>query len=582
MKKYNGLLAAVCIAVSSVMAADRPNVVFILIDDLSHYGVTAYGVNKIGSVDGYFDDVEYSTPRMDSLAEDGLRCDYAYAYPLCEPTRIALMSGMNNVRNYHQPKAQHASDITFGDVFQRAGYETCIVGKWKQTRGTKKIRANEYIFEFGWDEFCCFDVFTEGLRMLDPVIVENGKPLDTNGIDPETGRRYFGPDIFNRYALDFIDRNSDKPFFLYYSMVLVHDEHTPTPDTRPKSVFDEHDVTKPTEYGSSMLGDDRRFMPDMIAYTDKMIGKVLDKLKAEGIADNTLVVVMGDNGTKEAFYHILPDGTKFYGDKGSNKEGGLHVPLLLRAPQRIPAKSTYAGLVNVTDIYPTLLDAAGIDIPNPDNIDGISFWPQATGKSDVEHRDVIYTWYNANNSTTNLQYQYEYAFNKKFKRYAPNSMYPEGRFFDLRTDLFETAGDQKKKVPNVWNKWHHSGLDIHSLTPEQKEGYDALGTVLEKKKYRPVEKLQIVKGEEPLRPGQSKQLECRVYPENASRRSVIWESDNPEVATVDKFGTVQAHRKGEAKITVYSWDDAYPVANPKKDEYKTDGLQSSVTIGVVK
>ena len=579
MKRSLILMAGVVLA-SVAMAGQQPNVVLILIDDLSHYGITAYGANKISSTEGYFTDVEFETPRIDSLAKDGLRCDYAYAYPLCEPSRIALMSGMNNIRNYHQCKSQHASDITFGDLFQRAGYTTCIVGKWKQTRGTTATHGKDYICEFGWDEFCCFDVVYEGYRMMDPDIVENGKFMKYKGIDPKTGRRCYGPDIFNRYALDFIDRSQGRPFFLYYSMVLMHDEHTPTPDTRPESIFDDHDITKPSKYGF-MKGDDRRYFPDMLAYTDKLVGKILDKLDELGLAEDTLVIVMGDNGTKESFSHTLPDGTVFRGDKGSNKEGGLHVPLLLRSPGEIPAQATYAGMVNLTDVLPTLCEAAGIDHPNRDALDGISFWPQATGKATGEHRPHIYTWYNGNNKSSDPDNVIEYAFTKDFKRYAPSKLYPEGRFFDLRTDLFEEAGAEKKKVPKVWNKWHYSGLDVKPLTPEQNRAYAYLGGVLREKTYVPVEQVRIVKGEAPLRAGGSKQLRCRVYPENATRRGIVWESGAPSIASVDKFGKLTGHRKGTVTITAYSWDDAIPLADGKSAEYRTNGIQHTVEISIV-
>ncbi len=566
----------------AAFGARQPNVVFVLIDDLSHYGISAYGADKVGSTQGFFEPVTVETPQIDSLAKEGLRCDYAYAYPLCEPTRIALMSGMNNIRNYHNCKSQHDSDITFGDVFKRAGYETCIVGKWKQTRGTKQTPGREYIFGFGWDEFCCFDVEMEGRRFLDPNLVINGKVENFSGKNPKTGRPFYGPDICNEYALDFIKRNKEKPFFLYYSMLLVHDEHTPTPDTEPKSAFDEFDVNKKYEHGHGK-GDDQRYFPDMLAYMDKLVGKVLNQLEKLGLEKDTLVVVMGDNGTKESFFHVLPDGTVFKGDKGSNKEGGLHVPLLLKLPGKIPAKSTYAGMVNLTDIYPTLCDAVGIEPPNAEKLDGISFWPQATGKTKNEHRNYIYTWYNGNNPSTDLENLIEYAFNKEFKRYAPSTLYPEGRFFDLRTDLFEEVGDRKIKVPKAWNKWHYSGLEISKLTPEQKTAYEQLGKVLEKHAYVPVKRLQVVKKEMPLKAGGSQELECRVYPENATRRGIIWESDNPEIASVDKFGTVTGHKPGMVKITAYSWDDARPLADNKNPEpYQRDGITDSVTIKIAK
>ena len=357
----------------------QPNVVLILIDDLSHYGVTAYGANRISERSGAFENVTFQTPNIDRLAHDGLRCDNAFVYPLCESTRIALMSGQYNSRNFLRCKSQHASEITFGDVFQKAGYATGIFGKWKQTRGTREIPGKDYILQFGWDEFCCFDVVGEGQRFINPNLVINGEICDYGGrtdVDPHTGRRWYGPDICNRRALEFIERHRDEPFFLYYPMMLVHDEHKPTPDTQPRSLFDECDEAKSF--------DDRRFFPDMLAYMDKLIGQVVDKLDEQGLRDNTLVIVMGDNGTKEPFTHILPDGTLYPGGKGGNKDNGLHVPLIFSWPGEIPGSEnnqirTYDGLVDVTDIYPTILEATGIPIPNRNGIDGISFWPQILG-----------------------------------------------------------------------------------------------------------------------------------------------------------------------------------------------------------
>ena len=145
------------------------NVVLILIDDLNHYGVTAYGANRLHSYDGEFTNKTFSTPNIDQLAKGGVRVDRAFAYPICENTRIALMSGKNNDRNYLRPKAQHSSDITFGDAFKRAGYATGLFGKWKQTRGTNEVAGKEYISEFGWDDYAAFDVVTEGQRYINPI-----------------------------------------------------------------------------------------------------------------------------------------------------------------------------------------------------------------------------------------------------------------------------------------------------------------------------------------------------------------------------------------------------------------------------
>lgn len=575
-----GLVAGSAQAVAKPVAADlnKPNVVFVLIDDLSHYGVTAYGADRITSNQGIFTNELFATPRIDTLARDGMRCEYAYAYSLCEPTRVALMTGMNNNRNFIQAKSLYESQITFGDLFQKAGYVTGITGKWKQSRGTKEVPGKDYIYQFGWDELLCFDVIGEGRRMIEPWMVENGTPRSFTGIDPVTGRRYYGPDLINRFALEFIEKNKEQPFFLYYSMVLVHDEHTPTPDTRPKELFDEFDIEKKAEFGP-MKGDERIYFPDMLNYMDKMVGKVLDKLDELGLSENTLLVVMGDNGTKECFSHVLPDGSVYPGGKGSTAENGNRVPLLLRWPGQIPAGQVYRGMVNLTDIYPTLFEAAGIPVPNSDKIDGKSFWPQATGKSADIHRETIYTWYNANQPSTDLSGLLEYAHTKEFKRYAPHKGFPQGRFFDLRTDPLEQAG--KPVVKFSWDRWHYSGLDVAKLTPEQQAAYAALGKVLDANRYVPVEGLEIIKSEIPVRVGDSRTLECRVVPAHATRQNVIWESSDLSVASVDKFSTVTAHKPGRVTVTAYSWDDAYPVASNAARSFSKEGIRASVSLDVV-
>ncbi len=584
MWQYSTLLLAIALCVRPAQA-ERPNVVLVLIDDLSHYGVTAYGADRMSEWSGLFKNRRFSTPQIDRLADEGVRCDNAFAYPLCEPTRIALMSGQYNSRNFLQCKAQHASEITFGDTFQNAGYATGIFGKWKQTRGTKEIHGKNYIFEFGWDEFCCFDVVGESQRFINPNLVINGKVHNYEGrtdVDPQTGRRWYGPDICNRRALEFIDRHKDEPFFLYYPMLLVHAEHKPTPDTQPRSLFDDFDEVKHNRDGHS--GDDRRFFPDMLAYTDKLIGKVVDKLDEHGLRDDTLVIVMGDNGTKEPFIHVLPDGSEYPGGKGGNRDNGLHVPLVLSWPGKVPGGSegqmrSYQGLVDVTDIYPTLCEAAGITIPNPDGLDGISFWPQVLG-AEGEPRTSIYTWYNGNNPSTDLSKTLRYAFNKDFKRYAPHANFPQGRFFDLRSDPMEMAGDREVKVG--WVHYHRSGLDVGKLDAEQQAAYEELGKVIEAHALVSVTGLRITNKEAAVRVGASISLRCQVIPAEATRQNIIWESSDPSVATVDKFGVLKAHAPGTVTVSVYSWEDAYPLATNVPNTYSRDGIQDSVEIAVKK
>jgi arylsulfatase A-like enzyme len=142
----------------------------------------------------------------------------------------------------------------------------------------------------------------------------------------------------------------------------------------------------------------------MFAYTDKLIGNVVTKLDEFHLRDKTIVIVMGDNGTKEPFIHHLPNGTDYPGGKGCNIDNGLHVPLVFSCPAKIPHGGdnpfrSYDGLIDVTDIYPTICEAVEIEIPHPDRLDGISFWPQVIGETG-KPRSSIYTWYNGNKPAT--------------------------------------------------------------------------------------------------------------------------------------------------------------------------------------
>lgn len=562
----------------------KTNVILILIDDLSHYGVSAYGANRLHANFNNFPDVEFSTPNIDELANSGFMAANAFAYPLCENTRVALMSGKENSRNYLRPKSLHASDITFGDTFKKAGYKTGLFGKWKQTRGTKNIAAKDYLYEFGWDEYTAFDVTTEMQRFINPLLVVNGKIKNYMGrtdVDPITGRRWYGPDIVNRDALSFIEKNQKQPFFLYYPMMLVHDEHQPTPDTIPKSAFDNFLERKVK--GIKNSGDDLKYFPDMIAYTDKLIGNLVKKIDQLGLRENTLIIVAGDNGTKETFAHILPDGSIYPARKGGHADNGIHVPLILNQLNTIPASNTkniYQGLIDITDIYPTIAEAANVNIPNKNELDGVSFWQQAIGLKAAknETRKVIFRTGIDNFQYTDKNNIIAYAFNQHFKRYAPSYHFPKGRFFDLRTDPFERVGDEVKSFR--WGKLRYSGIPLNKLTEEQQKAYNMLGEVLENNKIVNAKQLTINAPKTTLQINEKITLTATLIPAETTRNGVIWHSSNPDIISINKFGEITARKKGEATISVYSWSDAVPLANGKNPEFLTSGVQHATTFTV--
>ena len=555
-------------------AGIKPNVVLILIDDLSYFGVSAYGSHTLKSRFNYFPQQAYSTPRIDEIAKEGVRCDHAFVHPICENTRVALMTGQHNGRNFMAPKALHSSQITFSDVFKDAGYATGMYGKWKQTRGTPSVPGVRYISEFGWDDYACFDVVYEQQRYINPTLVINDVSVNYQGKttnDPRTGRRYYGPDIFNYRALDFIEAHKNEPFFLYYPMVLIHDEHKPTPDTQPESIFN--------TVSESASVDLREYAPDMLYYMDKLIGNVVDKIDSLGIRENTMIIILGDNGNKEFFQYVMEDGRTLAGGKGHTRFHGEQVPFIVSWPGTVMQDTNYTGIIDVTDVYPTIFDACGIDIPNPERIDGISIMPQLRGDTPEPHRNAIYRWHNGNNVITDRTWLLQYAQTPEFKYYYPHEIYTQGRFFDLRSDPYERAGVRGTQVG--WENYYYSGLNINGLNTEQQEAYLLLKNYVDSMAYVSASSMEITGySGDTLDPGDTIYLNYEMQPSNAMRNNVVWESSDPAIASVDKFGRFIARGRGEVVITAYSWDGARPVANNRNPEYYTTGVKDQIRIGI--
>ncbi len=279
-KYFAVIVGSIMALASSTAIADRPNIVLILADDLGYETVGCYGGTS------------YPTPNLDKLARQGVRFDHAYAMPLCTNTRIQLMTGKYNHRNWKAFGILDPQADTLGRMMQRAGYKTCIAGKWQLTSydppdypgAALRRNTGMRVETAGYDEYSLWHTgHTEdkGSRYADPVIFENGKfRSDTQG--------KYGPDLWVDFIGDFMQRHRDEPFFVYYPMALPHNPMVPTPDSPAWS--------DPARRHS----DETPFAADMIRYTDKLVGKVVGKLNELGIRENTLVLFYSDNGTNPA------------------------------------------------------------------------------------------------------------------------------------------------------------------------------------------------------------------------------------------------------------------------------------------
>ncbi len=383
------LLASLCAIshFSSAKGAPKPNVIVIMADD--------FGFETIAANGG-----QYRTPNFDRLAASGMRFENCHVQPLCTPTRIQLMTGQYNIRNYVRFGYMQPESKTFANVFQKAGYATAIVGKWQLGDQLSLPKL------WGFDEHCLWQFTRRPERYQNPGLEINGKEVDyTKG--------EYGPDIINNYAIDFIARNKEKPFLLYYPMLLTHDPFVPTPDS------DDYDLDAVKRKGRNV-----EYFGDMVAYADKMVGRIMDKLDELNLRENTLIVFFGDNGTSPSVTSQFR-GKPYQGGKGKSTRNGTHVPLIVSMPEKIPAGRVSTNLVDSTDFLPTICAAAGLKIPNDMTTDGKSFWPQLQGKKGSP-REWSYCWYGRNGAL-----QFEFAQDLKYK------LYRDGNFVEVVSDQEE-------------------------------------------------------------------------------------------------------------------------------------------------
>jgi arylsulfatase A len=388
------VLVAQLIDATTVIAqsGDRPNVVLIMADDL---GFECIGANGGSS---------YRTPVLDKLAGDGVRFEHCYSQPICTPSRVKLMTGIYNVRNYAEFGLLEKTQTTFANLLRGNGYSTCIVGKWQL--GKDKSLPDH----FGFDEHCLWQLFRRPSRYPSPGMEVNGKAVDyTPG---------YGPDVATEYALDFIQRNRDQPFLLYYPMILTHCPFEPTPDSVDWD---------PSSPGSKTYKGDPKYFGDMVAYMDKQVGRILEQLDRSGLRENTLVLFTGDNGTDEPVVSMMR-GREVAGAKGQTTDGGTRVPLIAHWGSKTPKGKVCNDIVDFSDFLPTVCEATGTKVPDEQGIDGRSFLPQLLGKPG-NPREWIYVWYARNGGPSG----------KEFTRNQRHKLYRSGAFFDIQNDVLEQS-----------------------------------------------------------------------------------------------------------------------------------------------
>jgi len=249
-------------------------------------------------------------------------------------------------------KATPKKEICVAKTLKQAGYAAAIAGKWRQL-GHFNSKAEGTVW--GFDESLLWGNGgggEKGDRYWGNDFVRDGKPFDV-------AKGKYGPDVLHEFVVDFIRRHRDERFFVYYPMTLIHGTLMPTPDSAPG--------TK----------ERRALYRDMVAYTDKLVGKLVEELDKLNLRERTVIVFTGDNGSVDPG---TVNGRVVEGVKHELKEGGSRVPLIVNWKGTTPAGRVLPDLVDFTDFYVTFAELAGAELPEGHKLDGHSFAPQLRGE----------------------------------------------------------------------------------------------------------------------------------------------------------------------------------------------------------
>ena len=361
------LLLAAFSTVIPVAAANRPNIILIMADDLGTGDLGCYGQKLI------------QTPRLDRMAAEGTRFTHCYAgAPVCAPSRCVLMTGlhtgharvrdnsgrvggapdeMSNAAEGHRIPLLD-EDITVAEVLKKAGYATGITGKWGLGEaGTTGVPNRQ-----GFDEWYGFLNQNHAVFYYTDYLWRDGKkePIEAN---QNNGRQKYTHDLFTEFALDFIRRHQKEPFFLYVAFTIPHAD-LEVPSLEP--------------YADKDWPEKSKIFAAMVTRLDRSVGQILDLLKQLGLDENTLVFFTSDNGSPGGGGPLFNSNGAFKGRKGTLNEGGLRAPMIVRWPGKVPASRVSDAAWYFADVLPTLAQLVGATVPK--NIDGVSVLPTLLGQ----------------------------------------------------------------------------------------------------------------------------------------------------------------------------------------------------------
>lgn len=367
------------------LATAKPNIVFILADDLGYAEVSANGADH------------YKTPHIDALAQGGMRFSHFYTAPLCGPSRALILTGRYGFRtgavtqdgSGMMARAGEKAEIMVPQLLKKAGYTSAMIGKWGQIlpAGDAAEWSFDHVLSFHGSGIYWNQAAARGWVEKYQLRGDRG---GEGGVRAKPGPYYiddqklaltdteYMPDLLHADAVSFLNAHKDRPFFLYYSMSHVHSQVLPTPDSA------QPDLSVSAELRQQQL------YYDNISYMDKLVGKLVAELDRLKLRENTVIFFMGDNGTGKAHAEQATIGERrMVGQKGGMEEGGSHVPFIINWPGTAPAGRLNENLSDASDLLPTFCEIAESALPENRVIDGRSLLPQIKGSTESPRKWVF-------------------------------------------------------------------------------------------------------------------------------------------------------------------------------------------------
>lgn len=432
------ILLQSCTSISKSVSTTKPNVLFILIDDLGYGDLACYG------------HLIAATPNIDRLAKEGIKFTNFYSpSPLCSPSRASMLTGRTPYRLGIQswiPEGDNVylrqHEVTMANLLKQNGYQCFMSGKWHLNGGLNEVRHSQPS-DAGFDQWMALHAYAIPNHKNPVNFYEDGKPL-------EMVEGYSGQIVVDKALVYLDNRDTSKPFFLYLAMNEVHGQIA-SPDNYlnkyKKYMKGEVDLVNlkdngPGEYYAN------------ITYMDAQIGRVLDYLDKQGIDENTLVIFASDNGPVTSqwrkFYEVNLYGNTggLRGRKADLFDGGIHVPAIIRYPSQITPNTISEEPMHGYDLFPTLFSMLNITIPQDRIIDGMDISPLFSGQA--LQRDKPLFWAFETRPDDDPEGYYYAARNGDWKIITDYNL-EKVKLYHLKSDPYEVREVSKENLEIVEN-----------------------------------------------------------------------------------------------------------------------------------